>query len=98
MPHHKFQHLYSVLTLWTTDDQLGYFYRFSANETVYEEKTFIRKQQDDLAYNGSGLFYNKNRLFREFGLPSPWSFIDAPWWTVLIGFIVAMHYTAGIDS
>ena len=43
--HHKFQHYYSFILVWIVDFQLGNYYRFPSNETLFEKKFILWRIQ-----------------------------------------------------
>ena len=93
MPHHKFQHLYSVLLYGLLTINWAIFTDFQQMKRYMKRKlSYANSKKPSLQW--TGLFISKIVYFGIW-IVIPMVFIDAPWWTVLIGF-VAMHYTAGL--
>jgi len=92
-PHHKFQHYYSVflyglLTLnWALFTDFQQMKRYTKRKLYY-----LNSKRPSLQWTG---LYISKILYFSIWIVLPILLIDAPWWTVIIGFVV-MHYTAGI--
>ena len=92
-PHHKFQHYYSVFLYGLLTLNWALFADFQQMKRYTKRKlSYLNSKCPSLQW--TGLFLTKIIYF-SIWIVLPILFIDAPWWTVLIGF-VAMHYTAGI--
>jgi linoleoyl-CoA desaturase len=92
-PHHKFQHYYSVFLYGLLTLNWALFADFQQMKRYTKRKlSYLNSKRPSLQW--TGLFLTKIIYF-SIWIVLPILFIDAPWWTVLIGF-VAMHYTAGI--
>ncbi|MDA9003023.1 acyl-CoA desaturase [Flavobacteriaceae bacterium] len=93
MPHHKFQHYYSILlygllTLnWAITTDFQQMKRYTKRKLSY-----LNSKKPSMQW--IGLFLSKI-LYFSIWIVLPMILIDAPWWSVLIGFVV-MHYTAGL--
>lgn len=93
MPHHKFQHYYSIilyglLTLnWAITTDFQQMKRYTKRKLSY-----LNSKKPSMQW--IGLFLSKI-LYLSIWIVLPMILIDAPWWSVLIGFVV-MHYTAGL--
>ena len=92
-PYHKFQHYYSVFLYGLLTLNWALFADFQQMKRYTKRKlSYLNSKRPSLQW--TGLFLTKIIYF-SIWIVLPILFIDAPWWTVLIGF-VAMHYTAGI--
>ena len=93
MPHHKFQHLYSVLLYGLLTINWAIFTDFQQMKRYMRKKlSYANSKRPSLQW--TGLFLTKIIYFTIW-IAIPIIFINAPWWTVIIGFVV-MHYTAGL--
>jgi len=93
MPHHKFQHYYSILLYglltinWAIFTDVQQLKRYTKRKLSY-----VNSKKPSIQWIGlviSKIFYWSIWIL------IPMVFINAPWWTVLMGFVV-MHYTAGL--
>ena len=92
-PHHRFQHFYSVLLYGLLTLNWAVFADFQQMKRYTKRKlSYLNSKRPSLQW--TGLFLSKIMYF-SIWIALPIFIIDAPWWTVLIGFVV-MHYTAGL--
>ena len=92
-PHHRFQHFYSVLLYGLLTLNWAVFADFQQMKRYTKRKlSYLNSKKPSLQW--VGLFLTKIMYF-SIWIVVPIFIIDAPWWTVLIGFVV-MHYTAGL--
>ena len=93
MPHHRFQHFYSVLLYGLLTLNWAIFTDFQQMKRYTERKlSYLNSKRPSIQW--TGLFITKI-LYFFIWIALPIIIIDAPWWSILIGFVV-MHYTAGI--
>ena len=93
MPHHKFQHLYSILLYGLLTINWAIFSDFQQMKRYMKRKlSYVNSKKPSLQW--IGLFLTKIIYFTIW-IAIPIIFINSPWWTVLIGFVI-MHYTAGL--
>ncbi len=92
-PHHKFQHYYSVFLYGLLTLNWALFADFQQMKRYTKRKlSYLNSKRPSLQWTG---LYISKILYFSIWIILPILLIDAPWWTVLIGFVV-MHYTAGI--
>ncbi len=92
-PHHKFQHYYSVFLYGLLTLNWALFADFQQMKRYTKRKlSYLNSKRPSLQWTG---LYISKILYFSIWIVLPILLIDAPWWTVLIGFVV-MHYTAGI--
>ena len=92
-PHHKFQHYYSVFLYGLLTLNWALFADFQQMKRYTKRKlSYLNSKRPNLQWMG---LYISKILYFSIWIVLPILLIDAPWWTVLIGFVV-MHYTAGI--
>jgi linoleoyl-CoA desaturase len=92
-PHHKFQHYYSVFLYGLLTLNWALFADFQQMKRYTKRKlSYFNSKRPSLQWTG---LYISKILYFSIWIILPILLIDAPWWTVLIGFVV-MHYTAGI--
>ncbi|MBT7654965.1 MAG: acyl-CoA desaturase [Flavobacteriaceae bacterium] len=93
MPHHRFQHLYffflyGLLTInWAIFTDLQQMKRY-----LKKKLSYANSKRPSLQW--IGLFITKV-MYWSIWIIIPMILINAPWWSVIVGFIV-MHYTAGL--
>jgi len=92
-PHHKFQHYYSVFLYGLLTLNWALFADFQQMKRYTKRKlSYLNSKRPSLQWTG---LYISKILYFSIWIVLPILLIDAPWWTVIIGFVV-MHYTAGI--
>ncbi len=92
-PHHKFQHYYSVFLYGLLTLNWALFADFQQMKRYTKRKlSYLNSKRPSLQWTG---LYISKILYFSIWIVLPILLIDAPWWTVLIGFVI-MHYTAGI--
>ncbi|MDA0922586.1 MAG: acyl-CoA desaturase [Bacteroidetes bacterium] len=92
-PHHKFQHYYSVFLYGLLTLNWALFADFQQMKRYTKRKlSYLNSKRSSLQWTG---LYISKILYFSIWILLPILLIDAPWWTVIIGFVV-MHYTAGI--
>ena len=92
-PHHKFQHYYSVFLYGLLTLNWALFADFQQMKRYTKRKlSYLNSKRPSLQWTG---LYISKILYFSIWIILPILLIDAPWWTVIIGFVV-MHYTAGI--
>jgi linoleoyl-CoA desaturase len=92
-PHHKFQHYYSVFLYGLLTLNWALFTDFQQMKRYTKRKlSYLNSKRPSLQWTG---LYISKILYFSIWIVLPILLIDAPWWTVIIGFVV-MHYTAGI--
>jgi len=92
-PHHKFQHYYSVFLYGLLTLNWALFADFQQMKRYTKRKLYyLNSKRPSLQWTG---LYISKILYFSIWIVLPILLIDAPWWTVIIGFVV-MHYTAGI--
>jgi len=93
LPHHKFQHFYSVLLYGLLTINWAIFTDFQQMKRYTARKlSYLNSKRPSLQW--TGLVISKVVYF-VIWLVIPMIFLNAPWWAILIGFVV-MHYTAGL--
>tara|TARA_Y100000389_G_scaffold204470_1_gene257221 strand:+ start:2881 stop:3975 length:1095 start_codon:yes stop_codon:yes gene_type:complete len=93
MPHHRFQHFYSVLLYGLLTLNWAVFTDFQQMKRYTKRKlSYLNSKRPSIQW--TGLFVTKI-LYFFIWIALPIIIIDAPWWSILIGFLV-MHYTAGL--
>ena len=93
MPHHKFQHLYSVLLYGLLTINWAIFTDFQQMKRYLKRKLSYANSKGP-ALQWTGLIITKILYFSVW-IVIPILVMDISWWKVLIGFVV-MHYTAGL--
>ena len=92
-PHHKFQHYYSIFLYGLLTINWAIFTDFQQMKRYTKRKlSYAHSKKPSLQW--IGLILTKIMYFSVW-IVLPMIFIDAPWWAILIGFVV-MHYTAGL--
>lgn len=92
-PHHRFQHIYSVFLYGLLTINWAIFADFQQMKRYTKRKlSYLNSKKPSLQW--VGLFLTKIMYF-SIWIVVPIFVIEAPWWTVIIGFVV-MHYTAGL--
>ncbi|MGB1113729.1 MAG: fatty acid desaturase family protein [Flavobacteriaceae bacterium] len=92
-PHHRFQHIYSVFLYGLLTINWAIFADFQQMKRYTKRKlSYLNSKKPGLQW--IGLFLTKIMYF-SIWIVVPIFVIEAPWWTVIIGFVV-MHYTAGL--
>jgi len=92
-PHHKFQHYYSVFLYGLLTLNWALFTDFQQMKRYTKRKlSYLNSKRPSLQWTG---LYISKILYFSIWIVLPILLIDAPWWTVIIGFVI-MHYTAGI--
>ena len=93
MPHHRFQHFYSVFLYGLLTLNWAIFTDFQQMKRYTKRKlSYLNSKRP--SFQWTGLFISKV-LYFSIWIVLPIFIVDAPWWTILIGFVV-MHYTAGL--
>lgn len=93
LPHHRFQHFYSVFLYGLLTLNWALFTDFQSMKRYTKRKlSYLNSKSPRIQW--TGLLMTKIMYF-SIWIVLPIFIIDAPWWTVLIGFIV-MHYTASL--
>ena len=93
MPHHKFQHLYSILLYGLLTINWAIFADFQQMKRYMKRKlSYANSKRPSLQW--LGLFITKV-MYWSVWIIIPMILINEPWWSVLIGFVV-MHYIAGL--
>ncbi len=92
-PHHRFQHLYSILLYGLLTLNWALFTDFFQMRRYISKKlSYANSKKPSLQW--TGLILTK-MLYFTIWIILPIFILDIAWWKVLIGF-VAMHYTAGL--
>jgi len=92
-PHHRFQHLYSVLLYGLLTLNWAIFTDFSQMRRYIKKKLSYANSKKP-AMQWTGLILTKV-LYFTIWVVLPIFILDIAWWKVVIGFVV-MHYTAGL--
>jgi linoleoyl-CoA desaturase len=92
-PYHKFQHIYSVFLYGLLTINWAIFTDFQQMKRYTSRKlSYLNSKRPSLQW--IGLIISKIIYF-SIWIVVPIIFINAPWWAIIIGFVV-MHYTAGL--
>ena len=90
---HKFQHIYSVFLYGLLTINWAIFTDFQQMKRYTSRKlSYLNSKRPSLQW--IGLIISKIIYF-SIWIVVPIIFINAPWWAIIIGFVV-MHYTAGL--
>jgi linoleoyl-CoA desaturase len=93
MPHHKFQHLYSILLYGLLTINWAFFTDFKSMKRYLKRKLSYTKSRSPNS-QWLGLIITKI-LYFIIWIGVPVLVLNLAWWKVIIGFIV-MHYIAGL--